>query len=336
MKLIALMGKAGSGKDSTLHELIRQYPDQFNVVVSYTSRPPREGERNGIEYYFLTEEEFAKRINRGEMLEYTSFNGWCYGTSRSELSREKINIAILNPNGIKAIMKDPDIDMTVYYVRASDKERLLRQLNREDNPNVEEIIRRFSADEIDFKDLNDITYIILNNETKNDLQNNVDIIMRMNVVPKLELELDGINLELKIEDYKENSGFSDDWCRVTLYLKSNDWLNYRIDRKLILNSYEIDEIANGLEKIMHTPRYGLEEKDFTLEFIEPDIVFKFYDSEILKSDHMLDIEISLWTKDRGLSANRIVLTLLDKDIKKLYNYIQRVRGIYKEEFKCCK
>ena len=61
-----------------------------------------------------------------------------------------------------------DCNVTVYWITASDKTRLLRQLNREENPNVKEIIRRFGADVKDFENIN-FDYIEINNETEEDL-----------------------------------------------------------------------------------------------------------------------------------------------------------------------
>jgi hypothetical protein len=61
------------------------------------------------------------------MLEVSHFNGWYYGTEESALSLEKINIGVFNPEGIRSLLKHSDmIDLKVYYVRASDKERLMR------------------------------------------------------------------------------------------------------------------------------------------------------------------------------------------------------------------
>ena len=69
-KVIALMGKAGSGKDALLHELIRQCPDA-NEMISCTTRPIREGEIHGVNYFYMTPEEFGARVLNGEMLECT-------------------------------------------------------------------------------------------------------------------------------------------------------------------------------------------------------------------------------------------------------------------------
>lgn len=101
------------------------------------------------------------------MLEATCFNEWFYGTAKSALSGD-INIGVFNPEGIYSLLEshNKDIYLIVYYVLASGKTRLLRQLNREENPDIDEILRRYKADEIDFADLNDITYIPIWNDTK--------------------------------------------------------------------------------------------------------------------------------------------------------------------------
>ena len=73
-------------------------------------------------------------------------------------------------------MEDKLVDLTAYYVRTSDKERLIRQLNREENPDIKEIIRRFSTDEQDFEDLEDIDYQVIKNQDAGDLLRAIDLI----------------------------------------------------------------------------------------------------------------------------------------------------------------
>ena len=72
------------------------------------------------------------------------------------------------------------IDLKVYYIWVNDKERLLRQLNREYDPDVKEIIRRYSTDEQDFAHLEDIDFEVIINQDMNDLAQAVDLIMRAN------------------------------------------------------------------------------------------------------------------------------------------------------------
>ena len=168
-KVIALMGKAGSGKDALLHELIRQCPDA-NEMISCTTRPIREGEIHGVNYFYMTPEEFGARVLNGEMLECTEFNNWFYGTSYEALRSDCINIGVFNPEGVEILQETNNIDLTVVYILAGDKVRLLRQLNREENPDCNEIVRRFGTDKKDFYqeriDAINPDYKILNNGDK--------------------------------------------------------------------------------------------------------------------------------------------------------------------------
>lgn len=176
VKVIALFGKAGSGKDTILRALVNKFPDRYNEIVSCTTRPPREGEQEGVNYYFLTVNQFTEKVLNGDMLEATEFNNWHYGTALSSLSTDKINVGVFNPEGIRCLMEDNFVDLTTYYVQVGDKERLIRQLIREVDPDVKEIIRRFSADEKDFEDLEDIDYQVIINRDKNDIFRAVGLI----------------------------------------------------------------------------------------------------------------------------------------------------------------
>ena len=175
-KIIALIGEAGSGKDRIMSEVLASRPALFNEIISCTTRPMREGEAEGINYYYLTEEEFIDRLLDGQMLEATNFNGWYYGTSYEALRSDVPNIGVFNPAGIYALLEREDIELTVFRIITLSKTRLLRQLNREENPNTNEIVRRFMTDTEDFSELN-FDYIKIANENELDLQNAVNQIL---------------------------------------------------------------------------------------------------------------------------------------------------------------
>lgn len=167
IKLIAICGKAGAGKDAILNQLVGFKNTQ--KIISCTTRPIREGEREGINYFYLTNEQFAEKITNRDMLEATVFNNWCYGTAKSNLSEDKWNIGIFNPEGIEILLENRNIDLRVFYIYTPDKLRLLRQLQREDDPDCKEIIRRFSADEKDFQFLSSkFDFIQLDNIAQGD------------------------------------------------------------------------------------------------------------------------------------------------------------------------
>lgn len=162
-KIIALMGEAGSGKDFLLRAAAARYPEYY-PIVSCTTRPPREGEVDGEAYHFLTELEFENKIHNGEMLEHVEFRGWHYGTDTDILWANSINIGVFNAEGIRQLMANPRVELKVFWVAAAPKTRLLRQLNREENPDVEEIIRRFGTDEEDFSKI-DFPYEVIQNDS---------------------------------------------------------------------------------------------------------------------------------------------------------------------------
>lgn len=165
IKVIALFGPAGSGKDYLLHEITNIFTN-LHEIVSCTTRPKRQGEKNGINYHFLTEEEFHQYEYNGDMLESVCFNNWWYGTLINSLNENYINIGVFNPEGIRSLLEDSRLEVYPIAITAKAKTRLMRQLLREDNPNIREIFRRYEADEKDFSFI-DFDYAIVHNEDSN-------------------------------------------------------------------------------------------------------------------------------------------------------------------------
>lgn len=175
-KIIALCGKSGAGKDSLMMAIFSHLEKYLNPIISHTTRPKREKEIADKSYHFVSKDEFLTLIDENKMLETTSFNNWYYGTSIDSLSNDKINIGVFNPDGIMSLLEDDRIELEIYYITAKGKTRLIRQLNREENPDVDEIIRRYDADEIQFQKMNNIKCNIMVNETFSDYTTIVDSI----------------------------------------------------------------------------------------------------------------------------------------------------------------
>lgn len=154
-QVIALVGKAGAGKDTVQKATCQNHPLMFNPIISCTTRPMREKEIQGIDYHFISLEDFTRGVLNGDMLEATEFRGWFYGTPESSLAKDKINIGVFNPAGVEALLEDSRLDVLVVEVIAKDKTRLLRCLNRESKPDCTEICRRFLTDEKDFEVLSE-------------------------------------------------------------------------------------------------------------------------------------------------------------------------------------
>jgi guanylate kinase len=129
----------------------------FEYGVSFTSRPPREGEEEGIDYYYRNEDFF--KSNEEIFLELQEFNGWRYGISKGEFSIK--NLFILSPAGLKSLPKSFRDEAFVIYLNPPADIRKKRLAERNDADDVE---RRFLADERDFFKFSDYDTMITNED----------------------------------------------------------------------------------------------------------------------------------------------------------------------------
>lgn len=174
-KVVAIVGESGTGKSTFLNKLVESN-NLFHKVITSTTRPKRETEQHGIDYFFLTEQEMIEKIYNGNIIEAANFNGWVYGTSIDAFDEFKINIGVWNTQGIESLLDNKDLNVLILRLKAKDKIRMLRALGREKNPNVEEIARRYLADLKDFKNFDIIykdKYIVFNNNNEIDMLNNL-------------------------------------------------------------------------------------------------------------------------------------------------------------------
>ncbi len=161
-KLICIVGKSGAGK-SYIEDALTKYMSIGRKCVSHTTRSPREGEIDGVDYYYIDVEKFLKMKCDDLLLEDTVYNGWYYGLSRAELEKG-ISVVVANPHGLSQLKQKLGEDEIVsFFVYASDKTRLLRSLDREEDPDCLEIARRLLGDEEDFSGVErQVDHVIIN------------------------------------------------------------------------------------------------------------------------------------------------------------------------------
>ena len=171
IKIVALFGEAGSGKDYLYNKIVHWDEESiqpfFNQIVKSTTRPPRENEVDGINYHFLSSEEFLRQREQGTLVGTSEYRDWYYGINTNYISINKPNIVVLDIQQIRDLINKDNIDLLLFKITASPKTRLMRQLNREQKPDVDEIIRRFIADKKEYSTI-DFEYIELFNETSLD------------------------------------------------------------------------------------------------------------------------------------------------------------------------
>ncbi len=86
--LIVLSGFSGTGKGTVMQRLLEKYPEEYALSISATTRKPREGETDGVSYFFHSREEFEEMITKGELLEYAQYVGNYYGTPRNYVEEQ--------------------------------------------------------------------------------------------------------------------------------------------------------------------------------------------------------------------------------------------------------
>jgi guanylate kinase len=152
---VILCGHAASGKDHARKIFERQ---GFTYAVSYTTRPPRPGEVDGVDYHFITDEEAQRMILNDEFYEWVPFNGWVYGTSREQFNT--LNLFIMTPGGIGHIKPEDRTSCLIMYFDIQEEIRRER-LNKRVMPG-DSIERRLKADEVDFENFTDFDIRINN------------------------------------------------------------------------------------------------------------------------------------------------------------------------------
>lgn len=183
-KVIALFGPSGSGKDTLLNYIVEKYPNQFNKVISYTTRQIREKEVDGEDYFFISPEEFTARVLNGSMLEATQWCGNFYGSDITQFKQDKVNIGIFDEQGIECLLENYDLDILPIFIAAEDKTRLLRALNREQTPNCEKICQRFLEDKERFNKEFSFEYRTYYNGNKIDLKFFEDALQELDILSK--------------------------------------------------------------------------------------------------------------------------------------------------------
>lgn len=154
--LIVVSGFSGAGKGTVLAQVLARRPDLY-FSVSFTTRAPREGEQDGVNYHFVTREEFQTRIGRGEFLEYAEYVGNYYGTSMTVI-QEKLEQGIdvileieiqgaakvreKLPEAVSLFLVPPSFEELSrrLYARGTDSEETIRQRLETARREVHEIV----------------------------------------------------------------------------------------------------------------------------------------------------------------------------------------------------
>ena len=165
-QLIVVSGPSGSGKDTIVGKVLENDKNVW-LSVSATSRKPRKGEEEGINYFFLEKEDFEKKIEENYFLEYAEYAGNYYGTPKEKIV-EKLDkgfdvVLVIEIQGAKKIKDLVPEALFIFIMPPSEKE-LLKRLSNRKTEDQGKILERFN---IAYKEMNEVTkynYVVVNDK----------------------------------------------------------------------------------------------------------------------------------------------------------------------------
>lgn len=180
--MIVLVGESASGKSSIEKYLVNNYG--YNKIVSYTTRPPRAGEVDGVDYHFISTEQFKLLKEQGFFAEFAMYRDWHYGVAKEDCTDDKV--AVLTPHGLRQVSRIKDINVISFYINVPRRDRLIKLLQRGDN--IEEAYRRSLSDVGQFDGIADEVDHVINNggyektieEMSKEVKNIIDIYKGIN------------------------------------------------------------------------------------------------------------------------------------------------------------
>lgn len=165
--LIVVSGFSGSGKGTIMKELLNKYPDNYALSISATTRSPREGERDGVEYFFKTTEEFEQMIEDGDLVEYAQYVGNYYGTPRayveSQLAAGKDVILEIEIQGALKI-KERFPETVLLFVTPPSAQILKERLVGRGTEDMATIEKRLSRAVEEAQGIENYDYLVINDD----------------------------------------------------------------------------------------------------------------------------------------------------------------------------
>lgn len=168
--LIIISGTTCAGKGTIIKKLLENNPN-LELSISYTSRPMRGEEVNGVDYYFVSQEEFEQKIEQGDFLEYAQVHyGRYYGTPKKELEEKlasgKDVILEIEVQGA-AQVKELFPETILIFILAPSMEEVKRRIKARGVENNEQIIKRFEKAYREINEINKYNYVVVNDVVDN-------------------------------------------------------------------------------------------------------------------------------------------------------------------------
>lgn len=181
--LIIIAGPSGSGKSTVRQMILKNKSLKLVFSISLTTRKKRVGEKNGVDYYFVTLKEFKDAIKKHDLLEYNEYVNNYYGTSKKQVNKiikEGKNVLLeIDINGAKNIYKSFDKkDILSFFIIAPSLKELEKRIRARSSENEEAIKKRLKRAKAELKFKGEFDYVIKNDDPKRAAQEITTLIKR--------------------------------------------------------------------------------------------------------------------------------------------------------------
>ncbi len=167
--MVILSSPSGVGKTTLTKKIQQKYPN-FKISVSHTTRSPRSNEVNGVDYHFVSIEQFSDLIKKNEFYEYAKIFENYYGTLKKNVDQTILTHDIIfdiDWQGTKQLSKFKNLKLIKIFLVTENKNELKKRLIKRDQNTEEEIKKRFDSFKNDIKHWTDYDYIIINKNLDN-------------------------------------------------------------------------------------------------------------------------------------------------------------------------
>ena len=180
-EIIAVSAPSGGGKTTIVKQILKKFPE-IVFSVSATTRPKRESEKNGVEYYFITEAEFKQKINNDEFVEWEKFYDYYYGTFKSVVEENvKYGKSVLLEVDVKGAISLKRIypEAHLIYITPPSFEELVKRLRERRTESESDIKKRIERAKMELSVKDKFDYFIDNNDLNKAIKDTSDLINKI-------------------------------------------------------------------------------------------------------------------------------------------------------------
>ena len=177
-QVLVITGPSGVGKGTLIRSLLEQRPD-IRLSVSATTRPPRPGEHNGVDYHFLSKEDFERRVQAGDFLEHAEYAGNRYGTLRSEIERADGPLVLeIEVQGARQV-RDALPEAQQVFIAPPSEESLRTRLVGRGTDDPQQVERRLETARRELDAQSEWRHVVVNDRLDDAVQELVDLVATM-------------------------------------------------------------------------------------------------------------------------------------------------------------